>query len=412
MRKWPLKKIRKGVRPDAILKTINYPSTRSFTYNYDSAGWLADENAQNLAFTGNLGTGGAARNYSTGITYSPLGGLKEEQFGTQTAIFNQLVYNTRGQLAEILAGSGTSGNASWNRGKLVNWYSLTCGGASCNAPDNKGNLMRQETYIPNNEQNTSATSWFQQYDYDSLNRLSKMREFNPGASLLWQQGYTIDRYGNRTIDQSNTSGGINSLQFNVDPNTNRLTVPNGQSGVMSYDNAGNLTTDTYSTAAVLRAYDAENRMKSETIWNSAVAGSYSYDGDGRRVKRTVSVNGQPVEIWQVYGIGGELLAEYGVNGDPAHPQKEYGYRNGQLLITAASASAAPAGLAATPASSGTNVALSWSGSASNYRIERKATGGLFGSIGTTANTSFTDSGNVGSAYLYRVCAADGSGNCT
>src|SRR5439155_2867677 len=49
--------------------------------------------------------------------------------------------------------------------------------------------------------------------------------------------------------------------------------------------------------------------------------------------------------------------------------------------------------------------------ASNYRIERKAAGGSFGLIGTTASTSFTDSGTLGNAYLYRVCAADGSGNC-
>src|SRR5207253_6409319 len=31
----------------------------------------------------------------------------------------------------------------------------------------------------------------------------------------------------------------------------------------------------------------------------------------------------------------ELLAEYAANGSPSAPQKEYGYRNGQLLITAA-----------------------------------------------------------------------------
>ena len=36
--------------------------------------------------------------------------------------------------------------------------------------------------------------------------------------------------------------------------------------------------------------------------------------------------------WQVYGIGGELLAEYGVNASPTTAQKEYGYRNGQLLV--------------------------------------------------------------------------------
>src|SRR5713226_5964948 len=70
-------------------------------------------------------------------------------------------------------------------------------------------------------------------------------------------------------------------------------------------------------------------MTLETQANNYVAGSYSYDGDGRRVKRTV--NG--TTTWQVYGIGGELLAEYPANASASNPQKEYGYRNGQLLIT-------------------------------------------------------------------------------
>ena len=99
---------------------------------------------------------------------------------------------------------------------------------------------------------------------------------------------------------------------------------------MTYDSAGNLTTDTYSATAVTRVYDAENRMTSETQANSYVAGSYSYDGDGRRVKRVVG----NIETWQVYGLGGGLLAEYPLNGLAATPQKEYGYRNGQLLVTA------------------------------------------------------------------------------
>src|SRR5205807_5108345 len=156
----------------------------------------------------------------------------------------------------------------------------------------------------------------------------------------------------------------------VDPSTNRLTPPGGWT--MSYDNAGNLTNDTY-TGQGPRTYDAENRM----ITANNGADVYTYDGEGHRVKRNIS----GAETWQVYGVGGELIAEYAANTPASSPQKEYGYRNGQLLITAASASAAPSELAAAPASSGTNIALSWSGSASNYRIERKAAGGSFGSIG-------------------------------
>ena len=48
------------------------------------------------------------------------------------------------------------------------------------------------------------------------------------------------------------------------------------------------------------------------------------------------------ETWQIYGIDGELVAEYGANSAVGMPQKEYGYRDGQLLVTAeASTAAAP-----------------------------------------------------------------------
>jgi RHS repeat-associated protein len=36
----------------------------------------------------------------------------------------------------------------------------------------------------------------------------------------------------------------------------------------------------------------------------------------------------------ILSLGGELIAEYAANAAPASPQKEYGYRNGELLITA------------------------------------------------------------------------------
>ena len=44
---------------------------------------------------------------------------------------------------------------------------------------------------------------------------------------------------------------------------------------------------------------------------------------------------------QVYGMDGELLAEYAPNASAASPQKEYGYRNGQLLITAEASTMPP-----------------------------------------------------------------------
>ncbi len=101
---------------------------------------------------------------------------------------------------------------------------------------------------------------------------------------------------------------------------------------MAYDNVGNLVTDTWTNPGLNGAmtYDADNHM------TSAANGGhqYRYNADGKRVKRIISGQG---ELWMVYGIGGELVAEYNAtSGIPAqtNPSKEYGYRGGQMLVIA------------------------------------------------------------------------------
>lgn len=304
------------------VRTQTYPSGHTVTYNYDNAG-------RTNSLTGNLGDG-ATRTYSTGIIYDASSRLTKEQFGTATPIYNKLFYTSRGQLAEIRESTSYTGptDASYNRGAIINQYSNHGWGAGSDGSDNNGNLQRQEVFIPNDDQGSTFTWWYQAYDYDSLNRLQWVHEFTGNAALDWHQQYVYDRWGNRRIDQTNTWGaGIPKPDFGVNTATNRLTVPAGSAGQMSYDAAGNLTNDTY-TGQGARTFDAENRMTQ--AWANNQWQSYAYDGDGRRVKR--NVNGQ--ETWQVYGLGGELIAEYAANASPASPQKEYGYRNGQLLVTA------------------------------------------------------------------------------
>ncbi len=306
------------------LTSETYPSGHTVNYAYDAAGRAS-------SFTGNLGEG-VQRNYSTGIVYSSLGGMTKEQFGTDTPVYSKLFYNVRGQLAEIRESSSYTGptDTTWNRGAIINHYSNNCwgmcgGSSSATAmTDDNGNLKKQETYIPTDEQVSNYTTWWQRYDYDSLNRLTQATELS-GSTTLWQQAYTMDRYGNRTIDYNNTSAGLPRPQFGVDTNTNRLTAPNG--ATMTYDPAGNLTNDTY-TGQGQRTYDAENHMTQ--AWSNSQWQTYAYDASGQRVRRTV--NG--VETWAVYGLGGAMLAEYAANAAATAPQKEYGYRNGQLLVTA------------------------------------------------------------------------------
>ncbi|MFY9619573.1 MAG: RHS repeat-associated core domain-containing protein [Pyrinomonadaceae bacterium] len=308
------------------VKTLGYPSGRGVTYNYDNAGRLADKDSQNLAFTGNLG--GTARNYATGIAYASNGGWTRETFGTDTLLYNKRHFNVRQQLYDMRV-STVNDEFNWNRGAIVNYYSLSNFGFGTSGADNNANLYVQQHWVPNDDAISSHTFMQQNYDYDAVNRLKWVGEYQNGTTPTGGQNYGYDPYGNRTLTGSGT--GINNLAFEVETATNRLLAP-GDLGLpdtsrrMQYDPAGNLKTDTY-TGQGGRTYDAENRMITSAGTSPAI---YAYDAAGHRVKRIVGTT----ETWQVYGLSGELIAEYAADNAAATPQKEYGYRNGELLITA------------------------------------------------------------------------------
>ncbi len=174
---------------------------------------------------------------------------------------------------------------NWNRGAIVNFYSSQPGGGT-SGPDNNGNLLVQQHWVPNDDAITGYSLMQQNYDYDALNRLNSIGEYANGATLSGSQNFGYDRWGNRTITSA-TGTGINNKQFTVNTANNRLGVPSGQSGTMTYDAAGNMTKDTYSGAGVTRVYDADNRMVSETQSGGFVAGAYTYNAEGQRVRRKV-----------------------------------------------------------------------------------------------------------------------------
>jgi YD repeat-containing protein len=126
------------------------------------------------------------------------------------------------------------------------------------------------------------------YGYDDFNRLSSSA--NSGASYP----YTYDRYGNRW--QQNLlsgTGNISSLSFNWG---------NNRADQFSYDAAGNMRTDALGNSLT---YDAENRI---IAVGSSV--SYVYDGDGRRIRKTVS----GVSVDFLYDLGDHVVAEMSSGG--------------------------------------------------------------------------------------------------
>ncbi|NOT61489.1 MAG: RHS repeat-associated core domain-containing protein [Acidobacteria bacterium] len=321
------------------VKTITYPSGRTVTMNYDNAGCLSE-------FKGTLGDG-TLRNYAGNTTeplqYSAAGQLIKERFGTNTPLYHQMYFNNRQQLYNIQLGTNTTSDinegVNKNRGELRLYYNadyLPNSGAQ-----NNGNLYRAEHFVPLNDSVTSYIDSVSYYNYDALNRLVSVDELpiaywvNPAEGWLpqsYSQRYKYDRWGNRQLNVVATWGiGINRKDFGKNDTNNRLTAPVGQSGMMTYDAAGNLTFDNYSTPIPqCYEYDAENRLKNVKLNNcsNAVTHTYTYEADGKRTRR--NVNG--VETWLIYGLGSELVAEYPVGGTSNAPQKEYGYRGGQLLV--------------------------------------------------------------------------------
>ena|GEM_PF-2785365 len=304
----------------------SYPSGRTVNYSYDGAGRVS-------GFTGNLGDG-VSRNYATGISYTAAGQMASEQFGTSPGLTHRMDYNLRQQLYQVQVGTGSSGNPMWDRGKLYTYYAGSLAAPTSEGTNNNGNVIRSDHYI---QVPSNPNEWvleYQEYNYDSLNRLTKTSGKlggSPGSGWGWgnefAQSFLYDRWGNRTIDQNpaNTWGaGINKAAYTSNTATNRFNE-------LGYDPVGNVTTD----AGATRAYDAENRMTKAV--QAGTTSYYYYDAGSRRSRRVIG--GQ--ETWQVYGFEDELVAEYTVGGlfnggnppSAGTPAKEYGYRSGQLLVS-------------------------------------------------------------------------------
>ncbi len=303
------------------LKSKTYPSGRVANYNYNTANQMS-------SFTGNLGDG-TTRNYATGMTYTPAGQLTQEQFGTATTLYHNMHYNKRQQLYDIRLGSNADGMGTewtWNRGALRMFYNsdLTDYNVTPSGANNNGNIYRMDTFVSTTDNATQWAMSLDYYGYDQLNQLTGIWE-NKAAHNLGETGtnltqqYTYDRYNNRAVNNAVSTFPVQNSPYTIMTTTNRLQT---SSNCMVYDTVGNLINDCGRT----RVYDGNNKMIS--AYDAGVATSYRYNADGQRVIKTVGT----VSTWNIYGMGGELIAEYPANGVVGLPQKEYGYRGLKMLI--------------------------------------------------------------------------------
>jgi RHS repeat-associated protein len=345
-------------QPFTVARTYNlagavtsqtYPSGRVVNYAYDVAGRLKD-------FTGNLGNPAwGTVSYAADIRYNAAGQLTREQFGTTIPLWHHAQYNLRHQLYDTRVGTSISA-AVWDRGALQFRYH----GDSFDGPTNNGNITRLDHWVPTDVSGATWETSYQRFSYDGANRLYHANEVSNTSSrgdlLEWQQQFTFDRFGNRTINAAGTESYftnaqgqrearqdlINELQYAVRTAKNQLMHAGDNladashtSNRLRYDAVGNLVFDNYTQLAQWRGFDAENRVQTiKDCETCAERVRYGYDADGHRVKRLILAGTVWTETWQVYGLDGELVAEYAANANPNSPQREYGYRAGQLLMTA------------------------------------------------------------------------------
>ena len=163
----------------------------------------------------------------------------------------------------------------------------------------------------------------QTFSYDAFNRLWTAAE--TGGSSEWSQTYGYDAFGNRAV----TGGYIPNSGLTptaIAQFTNNQWLGTG----VSYDLAGNQKTLPSRTFT----YDAENRVIAATEPNTGAI-SYVYDGEGKRVQKTV---GTSVTTY-VYDGFGQLAAEYATQATPGLLYLTADALGSTRLVTDASANA-------------------------------------------------------------------------
>ena len=251
--------------------SITYPSGRTVSYTYNAAGQTLS-----AADTANSIT------YASSAAYNPAGALTSLQEGAN--LVSTMYYNNRLQPCRISvknSGSAPSSCADTTTGNVMDFtYGFNYGAA-----DN-GNVQS----IANNI-NTARS---QTYTYDELNRVSTAKTTATSGTYSWGLQFGYDPWAN-LLSASVIQGSAYSLSVTAD-GANRI---HNTGGTFTYDAAGNLTAAPVNSSYT---YNAEGEL------TSAAGVTYTYDGDGSRVKKS---SGKL--YW--YGNGTDALSESDASGN-------------------------------------------------------------------------------------------------
>jgi RHS repeat-associated protein len=256
---------------DGSLKTLTYPSGATVTY----APW--QNGGVGVSVAGSAIDSGNGINYVTGAsgpgtyaTYGPdlsLTGFVSGYSGTFAGITNAFAYNKR--LQPLTMSATAPSQTIYSIG-----YDFHVGNGTSGA-DN-GNVFGITNY-----KDTSG-SRNQTFTYDSLNRLTSAQNAGTDCTAMvlqnkteyWGNSYSYDAWGN-LLQKTITKCGAENLNVTADTHNwiHATALPDYQ-----YDAAGNMAYD--ATASLSYSFDQENRL------TGASGYTYTYDGDGNRVRKS------------------------------------------------------------------------------------------------------------------------------
>ena len=246
----------------------------------------------------------------TGVQYKPWNAF--QQFSLGNGLTENWTYNnSRMQPLSVTAMKGSNTLLTLNT-----WY---CTGASPaqDCTTNNGNVMQAWA-------GPSATPAYKQtFAYDSLNRLTAAAEGSAwiqsydGVNRLqassdsggWSEQFGYDRYGN--VYLSATPSGL-PIQTQMPTTVNAYDAATNHLQAGAHDAAGNQTI----YGGWQMTYDAENRQIGAYNSTTSTTVSYTYDGAGQRVSKTIAGGATTAYVHDVFG---RLAAEYTSAPAPAAP---------------------------------------------------------------------------------------------
>jgi RHS repeat-associated protein len=245
---------------DGSLYKLHYPSGAVVTYTPDSAG-------RTLSAVDS----GSGINYVTGATYGPdsaLTGFVSGNSGTFAGITNNFAYNKR--LQPLTMSATAPSQTVFSIG-----YDFHAGNGTAGTGTDNGNVYG----ITNYKDTTHGRD--QTFTYDALNRLISAQNAGTNCATMvlgnkteyWGNSYGYDAWGN-LLQKTITKCGAE--HFSVTADSHNWLHASGTD--YQYDAAGNMTYD--ATASLSYTFDQENRL------TGAAGYSYTYDGDGNRIRKS------------------------------------------------------------------------------------------------------------------------------